>query len=83
MKPHRYGGDHVLAILLVADKSRQRWNEGNKTAQEVGQGAFEDAAAGVGIGKDPEGVPFVVNIFDASCSSRRAIVSCVGAEQRR
>jgi hypothetical protein len=82
MKPYRDSGDHVLTILLVSDKSCQCWNEGDKTAQEVGKGAFEDAAASVGIGEVPEGVPFVANILDASCGSRRAIVGCVGAEQR-
>ena len=81
MKPDSHSSDHMFAVLLMTYQGREGRNESYQRAQEVGERAFKDAAAGVRVCEGPESCPFVVNPVETSSSPGR-IVNRVGAEER-
>lgn len=43
MKPHRNSTNHVLAILLVADRAGNDWDQRGEASDQVGQGALQNS----------------------------------------
>ena len=62
VEPDCHGSDHVFAVLLVANEGSEGGDKGDERAEEVGEGAFEDAAAGGGGCEGPEGGPFLAEV---------------------